>query len=133
MSNETTTEHKSSLADIKAGDTIISIRKTLHGPYYKTHVVTKVDRTKVFVGEDAFFKKNGYPVGAGDNKLSAYAPDQIVYPFHTDKKTALQLMEEHNAYVNAKRDRRDSIRYITENVDKLTDEKLAAIVALINS
>ena len=59
MSNETTTEHKSSLADIKAGDTIISIRKTLHGPYYKTHVVTKV--TEYFLNTSYFAEKPKYP------------------------------------------------------------------------
>lgn len=132
MSNETTTEHKSSLADIKAGDTIITIRSTGHGPSYSRYVVIRATATQIFVdGTVAYRRKDGQRVGKPESLTVAYAPNQVVNRWSEAKETALQLMEAHNAKQKVIVQRNNNMRYIERNMEWMSNELLAQIVALM--
>ena len=134
MSTETTNEHKSSLDEIKVGDTIITITGTSHGPSYSKRVVTKVTRTQITIGtsyQTAYRRKDGQRVGDTGGRTTAYAPNQVVNAWSKDKETALQLMEANEAEHAAKVKRNDDIRYIEQNLRNVSSELLAQMVAMM--
>lgn len=140
MSTETTNEHKSSLDEIKVGDTIITITGTNYGPSYSKRVVTKVTRTQIAICQStisgtsyqtAYRRKDGQRVGDKDGRTTAYAPNQVVNAWSKDKETALQLMEANEAEHAAKVKRNDDIRYIEQNLRNVSSELLAQMVAMM--